>query len=263
VVTRRDSTQPKKRNGPKKRARVKQHGQQPPSADEIAAAVDAAVEAAATRQRLLDAAGAVFASAGYERAHVRDICARARANVAAIKYHFGGKYPLYEAAITWCFDRERRTAHQQSQASEAGLEPRAALEHFVRSFVGLLLDPEKPSWHAKLLAREMVEPTSALDAMILNVVEPTIVRLRSIIRRIVGPRCPKLVVERTMLSVIGQCVFYVHSKPVLERVFPRHVDRPDVPAIAQHIARFSIAGVEAVCGVHTHAQRRPRKAGRP
>src|SRR5262245_56728848 len=54
-----------------------------------------------TRDRLLEVAAEVFAEAGYREATIRDICARAGANVAAVNYHFGGKEELYRAVIEY------------------------------------------------------------------------------------------------------------------------------------------------------------------
>ena len=52
-----------------------------------------------TRQRLLQAAGQLFAEKGYEGASVRDICKKAQANFAAVNYHFHDKERLYIEAV--------------------------------------------------------------------------------------------------------------------------------------------------------------------
>ena len=53
----------------------------------------------ATKERLLREATRLFAERGFKKVTVRDICAAARANVAAVNYHFGGKPGLYEVTI--------------------------------------------------------------------------------------------------------------------------------------------------------------------
>ena len=47
-----------------------------------------------TSDRLLEAAGEVFAEQGFHRATVRQITERARVNVAAINYHYRDKAEL-------------------------------------------------------------------------------------------------------------------------------------------------------------------------
>src|SRR4030095_12192205 len=56
-----------------------------------------------TRQRLLEAAGEVFAARGFRAATVREICQRAQANLAAVNYHFGDKERLYAAVLQYTF----------------------------------------------------------------------------------------------------------------------------------------------------------------
>ena len=54
-----------------------------------------------TRARILDAALDLFGERGLTGTTVRDIAARAKVNVAAISYHFGGKDELYRAVAAW------------------------------------------------------------------------------------------------------------------------------------------------------------------
>src|SRR6476620_9432691 len=54
---------------------------------------------AETRERLIDAAGEVFAEHGFKGARVRDICARAGATVAAVNYYFRDKEGLYTTCL--------------------------------------------------------------------------------------------------------------------------------------------------------------------
>src|SRR5580658_7522029 len=52
-----------------------------------------------TRDKLIDAAGTVFAERGYRSATIREICRRAGANVAAVNYTFGDKMGLYTEVL--------------------------------------------------------------------------------------------------------------------------------------------------------------------
>src|SRR5690349_9980692 len=111
---------------------------------------------AATRQRLLEAAGEVFADVGFQRATVRDICQRAGANVAAVNYHFRDKEGLYGEVL--------RYAHQAAMAenveaieamrSGAAMPAEQRVRIFIRTFLLRAFHPGKQCWHGKLVARE-------------------------------------------------------------------------------------------------------------
>jgi AcrR family transcriptional regulator len=62
-------------------------------------ALDDAGRGAQARQALVRAAVEVFGESGLEAATTRDIAQRARQNIAAIAYYFGGKDGLYAAAV--------------------------------------------------------------------------------------------------------------------------------------------------------------------
>jgi AcrR family transcriptional regulator len=70
--------------------------------------------ASGTEKRLLEATGAIFAEHGYRSATVRQICEKARANIAAVNYHFGDKEGLYRAVLRSVQERPRRNIHPVS-----------------------------------------------------------------------------------------------------------------------------------------------------
>ena len=59
----------------------------------------AAPSTESTRDKILSAAGEVFAEQGFERATIRAITERAGANLAAVNYHFRDKAELYTRVV--------------------------------------------------------------------------------------------------------------------------------------------------------------------
>src|SRR5262245_49283742 len=111
-----------------------------------------------TRERLIETAGAVFAEQGFRAATVREICARAGANVAAINYHFGDKQGLYVETVqaAHCGTPELIDPHW-----EPGTSPARKLELYIQRLLQQYFDPRRPAWHSQLMLREMAEPTEA------------------------------------------------------------------------------------------------------
>lgn len=193
-----------------------------------------------TRERLLEAAGEVFSRAGFRRATVRAIARRARANVAAANYHFGGKEGLYAEVL----ERSMRASLERHPPG-GGLGPGASPEARLRAFVGSLLRrlfDDGP--HARLLAREMAEPTRALDGLVRQVIRPLYDRLRSLVRALAPPGASEGRVRLCARSVVGQCLFYKLGEPVLHRLEGRRALSPrEIEEIAHHVADFSLAGI--------------------
>ncbi len=189
----------------------------------------------------MDAAGEVFANKGFEQTTVREICRKAKANIAAINYHFGNKRELYAAVV----------AHSQTWANErlpAAAEESAEnrLREFVRQFLWKLLDPGRPSWHGRLLAREMSEPTEAIEGLVRDEIRPRYEVLQGIIRELAGDVPPR-VIAKCAASIVGQMLHYHFARPVLRLVSPVYGDlEKHVEELADHVTRFSLAGVLAI-----------------
>src|SRR3989449_6377586 len=205
-----------------------------------------------TRQRLLEAAGEVFAERGFRDATIQEICRRADANIAAVHYHFADKERLYRAVIQYA-EGCAGDSPPADVAPDAPAEKR--LRAHIESFLLRLLDEGHPAWLGKLMAREMSQPTPALDIIVQEKIRTTDRRVDAIVRELLGAGACDDDVRACVLSVQGQCLFYRHCHPVLTRLFPeRSFGREEVPELARHIVRFSLAGIRAT-------GRRARKSG--
>lgn len=211
---------------------------QPTQADQAQAAQ------AATRDRLLEAAGQVFAEKGFRRATIREICDRAgKANIAAVNYHFGDKMRLYTAVL----DSGLKAALDRFPP-DMGLPesptPEQRLHAYVRSYLFRLLGQGSPAWHGRLMAQEMIEPTEAIDALLATTIRPLAQRLESIIRDLLPADAPEDTVRACSCSIAGQCCFYRHAEAMLSRLYPQHrVDADDIARLAEHVTRFSLEGL--------------------
>ncbi len=198
-----------------------------------------------TRQRLVQAAIEVFAENGYEAATVRDICARANANVAAVNYHFGDKKTLYSII----FDEVFRTLHKQRTPFLPHTAPaEARLETYVRSFFEeLFYCDEGAAEGAQLSAMYLMEiahPTDVLDNLVSQFMARDAAELQSIVAALLGPGAPRLTILNCAASIAGQVLHYYHSQPLIERLHP---DLPSASArreeLIEHVLRFSLGGI--------------------
>ena len=98
-----------------------------------------------TKRRLLDAAGAVFADSGFKAATVRDICRLAKANVAAVHYHFGDKMGLYTTLLSEAFTEGLRR-YPPDMGLPQGAPAEERLFAFIHSFLLRMLGEGRFAW---------------------------------------------------------------------------------------------------------------------
>src|ERR1700722_17445986 len=116
-----------------------------------------------TRDKILGAAGEVFAEQGFEGATIRAITERAGVNVAAVNYHFRDKADLYTLVV---LDACSVRAAWRDAMAEASESPEERLRCLIYHFLESLVDPERPIWKRRLMARETANPTSALEELV-------------------------------------------------------------------------------------------------
>ena len=197
-------------------------------------------EANPPRERLLDAAGMVFAERGFDGATIREITRQAGVNVAAVNYYFRDKDELYAATL--------RHAHSAACSlpydDESSMSAERRVYIFVENLLRRFLDPLRPRWHGQLMAREMASPTRIFDQVIAETFVPKCAWLKRALAEICGSRFTTADLDYVATSIIGQCTFYRQNRQVILRLFPGLLSPEDlVGRLARHITDFSIAAV--------------------
>jgi hypothetical protein len=127
---------------------------------------------------------------------------------------------------------------------QPGAGPEERLHAFVRSFLFRLLGQGAPTWHGRLMAREMSEPTAAMDTVLAGTIRPLSMRLEGIVRELLPPDVDDETARHCACSVAGQCCFYRHAEQMLARLYPQQRnDSEHIERLAKHITRFSLEGL--------------------
>lgn len=199
--------------------------------------------------RLIEAAGRIFAEYGYKSATIRMICTKAGAHVGAVNYHFRDKQGLFAAVL--------QHAHQWSvnkYPPDLGLQDKAApedrLKAFIRTFLLRILGDGVPDWHGRVIAREIVEHSEALDPMVTNSIQPLYIYLKEIMDQLLS-RDPadQSCQEQAFLcamSVLGQCLNHFTGQNIVSRIKPEGFNQLDIERITEHITSFSLGGIQEI-----------------
>jgi len=199
-----------------------------------------------TCRRLLEAAAATFADRGFHETTVADICRRAGTNIAAVNYHFGGKEALYAKAWRHCFEASV-AKHPPDGGVAAGAPAEARLQGQILALVRRIMDPD--SLDVDILHKEMATPTGLLETVVMRSIERFREQFDRVVRELLGVDASVVDVQLCQMSIMAQCF-----GPLLrERERRRHgrrsggsdtvLDRVTLGELAEHIHRFSLAGI--------------------
>ncbi len=212
-----------------------------------------------TRRRLLDAASVLFAEQGLRETKTADICRAARANIAAVNYHFGGKEQLYVAAWRHAFERSI-VAYPPDGGVSPGAPAADRLRGHILAAVNRFMDPL--SRDLDMAHRELSNPTGLLAEVMHRSIEPLRQMHLAIVRELLGRSAAEQDVQLCAMSIHAQC-FAVLMHERRQRLAPRGIPRQGPPplnvggpVLAAHIARFSLAGIREVRGGTSPAGRK-------
>jgi AcrR family transcriptional regulator len=190
---------------------------------------------------LLKAAAEVFAEHGYQDATVRQICARAGANIALVNYHFGDKLELYTEVLR--FASQPGPGQARFDLSPGAMEPAAALRRIIGALVERAFETsDQANLRFRLILNEFVRPSGATARVVDVVMRPVYERLRQIVGTILGLSPNHRKTRLCVHSILGQVAHFAHARPVLALLWPEMKMTPaQRELVTEHITEFSLA----------------------
>jgi AcrR family transcriptional regulator len=202
-----------------------------------------ATDVEATPQRIIEAAGEVFAQKGFEAATVREICKLAGANLAAINYHFGDKRRLYIEAV--------KRAHKSRElqfplpAWAPNTPPTQKLADFILTLLKRMTSPTNTQWEGELMSREIARPSEACEELARESIRPHFAVLIAILVELM-PDADEVKRHLTGFSIVGQCLHYKIAEPITRQlVSAEEYDTYRPELLAEHITDFTLRGIGA------------------
>lgn len=209
------------------------------------------MESTNSKTRLLIVAGKMFAEKGVAATSVRELARQAGVNIAAINYHFGSKENLYLETLRHNFKESQQMeqdfrplvlAAQKDGSSEAAKE---AIKKYIEIFIHTLFSSEQMNRHAALMAREMSDPSPALDVIVEEFIRPK----HSALINLIQQAAPHLIENKELpffaFSIVAQCLHYRLTLPInLKLLGCKEMTSDLIEKVAKHIAEFSLRALK-------------------
>ena len=202
-----------------------------------------------TRQRILGAAGKVFAQGGYRAMTLRQVTHEAKVNLAAVNYHFGSKMNLMRALLRDRFEpinqQRRQLLDQQVKAHAPDPVPLSIIYDtlFRPLFTGIGSASDNDTNLIQIISRALTEPAEFIRGLHKEFFADLSKRFMSEIQRSCPELSPEQIQYRFFLSVstmIGTVIEQVH----LETISDGKLDGKNLDIILNELNTFVVAGFQ-------------------
>lgn len=202
----------------------------------------------ATKQRLIEAAEALFADEGFDRVSVRDITNKAGANVAAVNYHFGSREGLVAVVLARYINpvNEERLARLEALERKVGGKPvpvEEVLDAFVRPFATQVRRSELSE---KLFFKLMGRMFGQEGCNLPPVVETLFVTMLNRFQKAFAKSLPGLAAEDVWWRIhlmAGAMIHTMAHADTLQRFSGGDSGSPSLEQTLSRFIRFTAAGM--------------------
>jgi AcrR family transcriptional regulator len=205
----------------------------------------------ATRERIFDAAEALFLEHGFDGTSLRMVTTQADVNLAAVNYHFGGKNGLFTAMMARRFDamNDARVALLEEYLRAAHGAPLACERVLAAMFVPALQlarDPRRGGRDfLRLLGRAYVDPSPVLREFLSERYAPAIERFKEAFADAL-PEVPRRELTWRLHFMMGALAYTLAGADAWRLISALSaVETPDDELLLRRLAPFLIAGLKA------------------
>ncbi|MGH8389975.1 MAG: TetR/AcrR family transcriptional regulator [Pseudomonas sp.] len=200
------------------------------------------IDGEVTRTRILETAGRLFAQTGFAETTSKAIAAEAEVDLASINYHFGSRIGLYQTVLA---EAHRRIIHLDDLLQIA--ERNEGAEEKLRAFFTILVDAAQSGrgWHTGVLARELLAPSSNLQVLFTEELQPKLAVILGILSEITAIPISNPALLRCLVSTAAPCLMLLVAGNGLPGPVQLVLQMPKEQLIA-HLYSFALAGLQAI-----------------
>jgi len=207
--------------------------------------------AAATKERILDAAETLFMESGYEATTLRAITTLAGVNLAAANYHFGSKEELFQAVLTRRLDpmNQERVDLLTELEHEAAPHPVPCEKILAAMFIPALRlarDPERGGKnYLRLLGRAYADPAPFIRQFLSEQYAVMIARFKAAFGRAL-PELPRRELSWRLHFIMGALSYTLAGTDALKLIAELSPHEAGNDEMLQHrLAPFLLAGLQS------------------
>lgn len=207
--------------------------------------------AAATKDRLLDAAETLFMEHGFEATSLRLITAAAGANLAAANYHFGSKEALFQAVLTRRLDPMNLQRLELLDRFERDAVPDAVpCERILAALfipaLRLARDPQRGGTNfLRLLGRAYADPAPFIRRFLSEQYAQMIERFKAAFARAL-PHLPKKELSWRLHFIMGALSYTLAGTDALKIIAEINpLDTGNDEVLLRRLAPFLLGGLTA------------------
>ncbi len=216
-----------------------------------------------SKLRLLDAAEQLFAERGFETVSVRDVTQLAKANVAAVNYHFGSREGMVALVVSRYIipvndERLARLDVLERKWSGKAVPLEEIIDAFVRPVVGIVRKSElSERLFCKLVGRIFAMQGEGFPAVVEEQMKTLIDRFT----RAFGKALPTVSQEELvwrMHFLVGAIIHMLLNQEMLHRLSKGASGSPTMEVTLGRFIRFAAAGLREGVEVEAGVKKGPQ-----